>query len=219
MVRRYALLTALVALLGPALGCNVLSSVAYFFRPRQIQKPEYDFPAGSRVAVMIETAPPGHQNPVFNEALYERLVETLREGKSKATFLPLRAVTDLRQAHPDFDRWSIQRVGRELAANHVLYLRLDRLVIRQSPDYPVLTPTVDVHMKLIGVEQPGVHARLWPDREEQEGRAVSWSRPTREAGDPEIVDLEARKLGYDTAYHVAKPFIEVDLEKKPPMER
>ena len=34
-----------------------------------------------------------------------------------------------------------------------------------------------------------------------------------------VADIEARKLGYDTAYWVTMPLIEVDLEKKPPVER
>jgi len=216
---RYGLLLASALLLAVTAGCNIITATAYYLRPPQIAKPEYEFPPGSRVAVVIEAAPTTSENPVFNEALYERLVETVRAGKSKATFLPLDAVTALRQAHPDFDTWSIQRIGRELGADHVLYLRIDRLVIRQAPDYPVLTPSVELRMKLIGVAQPGVHARLWPDREERDGRLVVCTRPTREAGSPAIADSEARKLGYDTAFHVARPFITVDLEQKPPVER
>ncbi len=208
----------LLSLLGLAAGCNVISAIAYYFRPREIQKPQYEFPADSRVAIVIEAARPGEENPVFNQALYERVVEMLREGKSKAAILPLRAVTDLRRADPDFNKWSLQKVGRALQADHVLYIRIDRLLIRQSPDYPILTPAVDLHLKLIGVGQPPVHARLWP--EAKEGYPVSCARQTTEAADtgPDAGDLEARKLAYDTAYYVTMPFIEVDLEQPPPVE-
>jgi hypothetical protein len=218
MTRSRVSLAAWLALLGLAAGCNVLAPIAYYFRPREIQKPQYEFSADSRVALVIEAARPQDENPVFSEALHERVVEMLREGKSKATILPQRAVTDLRRANPDFRKWSLQKIGRAVQADHVLYVRLDRLVIRQSPDYPILTPAVDLRMKLIGVSQPGVHARLWP--EAKEGYPVSCARQASEAADsdPDAPDVQARKLACDTAYYVTMPFIEVDLEQPPPVE-
>jgi hypothetical protein len=211
-------LAVLLTLLGLAAGCNVISAIAYYFRPRDIQKPQYEFPRGSRVAIVIDAARPSDENPVFDRALYERVVEMLREGKSGATVLPLRAVIDLRRANPDFDQWSLQKIGRDLQADQVLYIRIDRLVIRQTPDYPILTPAVDLRMKVIDVSQPGVHARLWP--EAKEGYPVSRARQTTEAADtgPDAADTEAKKLARDTAYYVTMPFIEVDLEQPPPVE-
>lgn len=219
MTRLRAGFAVLLALLSLTTGCKaVIGAIGYYFRPRQIQKPEYEFVDGERVAMVIEAAQPRDENPVFNRALHERVVQMLREGKSKATVLPFRPLADLRRDHPDLDQWSLQRIGRELQADHVLYIKLDRLIIRQTADYPVLTPAVELHMKLIGVSQPGVHARLWP--EEKEGRAVSRSRQIREVADddPDAPDAEAMKLGYDTAYYVTMPFIKVDLEENPPVE-
>jgi len=215
---RRAALAALLASATLAAGCQALGSLAYYFRPRQIQKPEFEFPAGSRVAFVIEAADPRYESPVFNEALYERTVQTLRDGGSKAEFLPLRAAADLRRDHPDFDQWSLQRIGRELNASHVLYVRIDRLTIRQSPDYPVLTPAVELHMKVIGCGKDPEQARLWPAA--REGYAVSRTRPAAEAADsePDAADIQARKLGIETAYWVALPFIAVDREVKPPVE-
>lgn len=208
----------LFMLLGMAAGCNIVASLTYYLRPRQIQKPEYGFTADSRVAVVIESARPRHENPVFNEALYERTVSMLGDGKSPATILPLREVTQLRRTHDDFAKWSLQKIGRTLEADQVLYIRIDRLVIRPSPEHPLLTPEVDLHMKLIDVSAPSVHARVWP--EEKEGRAVSCQRRLTEAPDtnPDAADVQARKLGYDTAYWVSMPFIKVDLEESPPVE-
>jgi hypothetical protein len=205
--------------LGATIGCGpFIGATTYSLSPRHLQPPEYEFPADSRIALFIETAHPGDENPVFNEALQERLVQILREKKSKGTILPLRAVADLRRADPALERWSLQRIGRELGADHVLYLRLDRLVIRETPDHPLLSPSVDLRMKLIGVNQPAAHARLWP--KEKEGRTISYSRQSRDAADanPDAPDIEAAKLGRDTAYRVAMPFITVDLEEQPPVE-
>lgn len=200
-------------------GCNYLGPLGYYFRPRQIQKPQYEFPRGSRVAVVIEAQNPRYEDPVFSQALHERVVTMLRDGKSHATVLPLRDVTDLRRTQTDFAKWSLQRIGRTLGADHVLYVRIDRLVIRPSPDHPILTPEVDLHLKLIGVDEPVAHARLWP--EDKSGYPINCKRQVAEADDsnPDAADVESRKLAYDTAYWVAMPFIKVDLEEPAPVER
>ncbi len=219
MCARHAAAAVLLTLAGLTAGCNILVPIAYYFRPREIQKPQYEFPRNSRVAVVIEARNPRYENPVFNEALYERVVTLLRDGKSPVTVLPLREVIELRHANAGFAKWSLQRIGRTLGADHVLYLRIDRLVIRPSRDYPILTPEVDLHLKLIGVPEPAVHARLWPGA--KEGHPVSCRRQVAEIADsnPDAADIEARKLGYDTAYWVTMPFIKVDLEEPPPVER
>jgi hypothetical protein len=219
MCARRAAPAVLLSLVGLAAGCNIIGPIAYYLQPPQIQKPQYEFPAGSRVALVIEARNPQYDNPVFNNALHERAVTMLREGKSHAEIVPLQRVTELRQSNADFGKWSLQRIGRELRADHVLYIKVDRLVIRPSPDYPILTPEVELHMKLISVNEPAIHARIWPDA--KEGQPVSCKRQVAEAADtnPDAADSEARKLGYDTAYWVTMPFIKVDLEKSPPVER
>jgi cytochrome c-type biogenesis protein CcmE len=46
---------ALLALSAGLLGCNIVSAIAYFFGPPQIQKAEYQL-TGGRLAVLGETA-------------------------------------------------------------------------------------------------------------------------------------------------------------------
>ena len=219
MGRPGAAFFVLLALLAQTTGCGIVSAIAYYLRPPQIQKPEYEFAEGTRVAILIEAGQPREENPVFNEALHGRVVAMLKEGEALASVSPLRDVIELRRANPDFKKWSLQKVGRKLQVDEVLYIKIDRLEIRPTPDYPILAPAVDLHVKLIGVSHPSAHARLWP--EAKEGHPVSCSRQSVEAVDtnPDAIDVEARKLGHDTAYWVTMPFVEVDLEEKPPVER
>ena len=221
MILRRRRFTFLLFLAGLTVwtSCAQLGAIGYYLRPRQIQKPQYEFPADARVAVLIEAANPQQENPVFNQALYERMVDMLREGKSQAALLPLSKISELRRRNADFSKWSVQKIGRELNADQVLYIKIDSLVIRPTPDHPLLTPEVSLHMKLVGVQDPSVHARLWP--EAKEGHPVQCKRQVAEAADenPEGPDIEARKLAYDTAYWTTMPFLEVDLEVNPPVER
>jgi hypothetical protein len=206
---------ALLVLVCSAAGCNVLGPAAYYLGPPRIQKAEFKLTEG-RLAVVIESTHPDQDNPVFNQALFDKLSEILRERKVKSEFVPHRQVLKLRQTHRDFAKWSLQHVGRELRAQQVLYLRIDTLQLRETPDHPVISPEVTLRSKVIDVCAPHAHARLWP--EEAEGRQITCTRPAAEAIDPRAIDTEAWKLAHDAAYLVAEPFIDVDLEDRPTTE-
>lgn len=204
-------------LASAAAGCGAATPLAYYFSPRHIQKAEYTFPDDARIAVLIEPARPDAEHPVFNLALYDRVAQTFREKKSTAVLLSPDVVSALRSQHADFATWSIQRIGRTLRASHVLYVRIDELQLRTTPDVPVIEPRVTLHEKVILADSPQHDARVWP--EEQEGRLVTCSRPSGEVSDSADEDDMVRKLGFDTAYFVAMPFFETDLEEKRPVER
>jgi hypothetical protein len=197
-------------------GCNILAIGAYYLRPRDIQKAEYALPPGSRVAFFVEAERPEMENPVFRRALHEQLVTSLREGKCDAQLIPAAQLDEVR-ARPELKGWSVQRIGQELAADYVLYARVERFQLRELPEHPLITPEVELRMRLIGVQEPKDAARVWPD--EPDGRLVSCKRQAVEAVDPDIQDAEAGKLGRDTAYWVSMPFIDVDLEERPPVAR
>lgn len=198
-------------------GCNPLAPLAYYLRPPQIQKPEFEFPADSRVLLLVETARPEQANPVFEHALQEQCSTLLKEGGCKATLLPRSALAELRMANADFSSWSLQRIGRELGADYVLYFRLEQLQVREAPDHPVLSPVAVGRCRVVGVRQPAADARVWPDS--AEGHEVRCTRQTSQADEPDAVDSESAQLGHDTAYWLTMPFTTVDLERSPPVQR
>lgn len=212
-------LGGIVLLLGsPWLsGCNVVSAIAYFFGPPQIQRAEFKLTSG-RLAVLVEMVRPEEDNPVFVQALHDKLAEIFRDRGIKAQLIPLEDIARLRQQSPDFGQWSLQKLGRRLNAQQVLYVRVERLQIREAPGSPVLVPVADLRLKLIDPNAPPEAARLWPGRQEHQGREVQRARPAREATDGVAIDSEAAKLGKDAAWLVAMPFYDVDLEQKTPWE-
>ncbi len=205
----------LAPLLALGAGCNVVGAMAYYLGPHRTQKAEFNLTAG-RLALIVDNARPSERNPVFDRALYDQIVAIFKERKVKSQVVPFEDVVELRRSNADFDSWSLQRVGKALDAEQVLYLRIEHLAIREAPDSPVMTPTVAVRVKVIGTDRAASEARLWPT--ESEGRPIACSRPTEEVGDAMMMDTAATKLAKDTAQEIAKLFYEVDLEEHTPKE-
>lgn len=204
-------------------GCALLGAGAYYLSPPHVQKPEHTFPENSRVLLLIEAADPTDENPVFTRALHERSEALLRDGKWLGRLVSQEELAEKRRSDPSFAKASLQKIGRALGAEYVLYARIESLDIRESLDardsldQKILSPKVELRVKVVGVELPASEARVWP--KEADGRPMSCARQTSEGADPDHEDAETTKLAYDTAYWLTAPFIEIDLEKKPPVER
>lgn len=206
----------LVCLVLPLAGCRTLGQLMYFFQPRQWVEPEFAFDAG-RMAILIEPARADMDNPVFNFAFQQRFTQVLREKQVPVEVLPFDQLQALRQANPDFEQWSLQKVGREANVNYVLYIRLGQLTLSESADYPLVTPRVQLSAKLIGVDEPDDAAVLWPKGPtEREGRPFAYHRPPMEKTGPETLDREARNLGIDVAERMARYFYKYDAEESAP---
>lgn len=208
---------AVLLVLAASAGCNIFAPLAILFAPRQVQKAEFRLTSG-RLAVLIESANPGQENPVFAEALHDRLVEVFREKKISTQVVPRAELTRLQQSEPDFARWSLQRIGRAVRAEQILYVRIEDLRLGTTADASVLEPAVALRLKVVAVDDPTETARLWPGRSEREGRAVECRRQARLVSDELALDAETIKLARDTAYVVAAPFYDVDLEHRIPPE-
>jgi hypothetical protein len=219
-VPRCATRLGLTALLSAPLlvGCNIFGPLLFFLAPPQIRAAEYKLPDQSRLAVFIEFASAGEENPVFRRALHEKLADVLEQRKVKVEVAPLEDVLRLRQRHADFASWGLQRICRELRADRLLYLQVEKLNLRSTPEYPIIEPAASIRMRVISADEPSNTARVWPGNDEREGRLVQRARGMREASSPVTVDEEARKLGVDLAYLCAMPFYDVDVEEPVPWE-
>jgi ABC-type uncharacterized transport system auxiliary subunit len=200
-----------------ASGCNIISTAVNLFKPPQKSAAEFTFPDDARIVVLIDTSDPTYDQPVFNEALYTRLAQYFRDNASKARLLPLDTVLRLKRANEDFERWSVQRVGREAEAEYVLQLRIRRLGVQESENYTAPVAQVEMSVKVIASNHPANDARVWPDS--PDGRQVLHERrpgPHTTDSDP---DTEMTKLARETAYYVMFPFFEVNVEEPPPVEK
>lgn len=216
MTRR-KLLSATLLLLPALAGCQLFATIGILTAPRRIQKAQFHL-TKDRLAILIEAARPGEENPVFNRTLHEKLVEIFAQENVNTNIVPYEEMLRLRQRNADFSRWSLQRIGRGVGAEQVLEIRLDRLRLETTADNPVVEPYARAYLKVLAVHEMDDEARLWPPRTERRGYAVEGSRPARETSSLSEVDTEAARFAREFAYVVAAPFYDVDLEDKPPRE-
>lgn len=213
---------AFLAIAGPLLpGCVAFRFIAYMFSPRQVQKAEFTFPTDSRVLLMLESERPEEENPVFNRAMFDKLVELFREKKSTAHLVSPLEVLTLRRNNEDFASWTIQRVGRELKCDYVIYLKVQKLQVQTTPDVQVLEPRFDAKMKVICVDHPATEARVFPpsQSDDKEGRDIHVTRQADVTSDNRGIDSAVIKLGKDCAHYVIAPFFELDQEESTPQEQ
>lgn len=214
MTPRAAYLGLFASIVASCAGCNIVGPAVLLLHPPIKEPAEVELTEG-RLALLVEYARSREENPVFTRAFHDRLQEVLREQKLPTTFISQDEVARARRAHPDFARWNLQQIGRELDADQVLYARVEQLRLRDDAVGLIVTPEVQLRLMLIDVHARD-KPRLWPD--ETEGRLVKRGRPSQEATDPVMVDAETTKLARDTAWVVAKYFYEYDVEEKDPWE-
>lgn len=207
-------LAALGLALGVA-GCNIVGAAVLMLHPPIMQEPEIEL-TKNRLVVLIEYARPSDAHPIFTQTFRDRLTEVFHDKKVNDKIVPVEEIQDLKNDHTDFAKWSLQRIARELDAEQLLYVRVERLSMSTTDGYPLLQPGVELRLKVVGRDAPVDHPRLWP--EEREGRLIQRARPTREAADTLVVDSEAEKLAKDAAWLAAKPFYKFDTEEKDPWE-
>lgn len=211
-------LALLVTLFAASItGCaNVLGAFAYFLSPPHIEKAEFR-PGKGKFAILIEDIRPTDDHPVFRVEFFDKLVELFRERKVSTNVIPLDELTELRKSNPEYDSWSVQKIGRELKAEQVLYVRVERFDVRETPDHPLLKPAVKLKLKVIDTAAPPEHARLWP--KDVEWRELECTRQSEEATTGEQADTVSAKLARDTAQLAVRFFYDVDLEERVHKER
>lgn len=214
-MRRVRCLTATIALLTLLSGCQEAGMVGYLLSPRQIEEPQYVLTT-NRVALLIDPPPRGEMHPLFARALHQKTISLFKELEVETKVVPYTETLRLQQ-DPSYYNWTIQRIGKELRTSEVIHLQLTNFMLRESEDHPVLSPVVEMRVKVIDTDAKPSEARLWPS--DIEGYGLEVKRQPREAGSMRDIDREAQKLGRDTAQHVARLFAEWDREENIPVEK
>lgn len=210
MHRRNCLTLLLASLCIAVTGCQFLSFATYMFGPPRVRKAEFRLGKGP-LAIFIESAQADGSMPIFERELHVKLDEILRAERISNNVVPRNRAQSLPQRHPDFRSWSLQKIGRTLGADQLLYVRIQELRVREAPDHPLLSPMVRLELKVIDVNAPPSRARAWPEYGARKLPPIT--RQPEEASTRERTDMVIVKLARDAAQEVAKPFYDVDLEQ------
>ena len=216
MFGRRCLSLLLITLACGLTGCHIITGLTYFFGPARIQKAEFLFGEGP-VAIFIESASAEGGNPIYERELHLKLRDLFRAKKISTNVVPYDRAMSLPRRHPDFRTWNLQKIGRGLGADELLYVRIMELRVRESRGVALLNPMVRLEIKVIDVNAPPSQPRAWPST--AGGRELTpITRQTQEISSRERTDRVTVKLARDAAYRVAEPFYDVDLESPRPRE-
>lgn len=210
MHRRVCVTISLASVCIAVTGCQAFGFLTYMFGPPRVQKAEFRLGKGP-LAIFIESAAGDGSMPIFERELHVKLDEIFRAERISNNVVPLDRAQSLPQRHPDFRSWSLQKIGRTLGADQLLYVRIQELRVRESPEHPLLSPMARLELKVIDVNAPPSRARVWPESGARELPPIT--RQTEEASSRERTDMAIVKLARDAAREIASRFYDVDLEQ------
>jgi len=205
------LCAALLAALAAA-GLSACSMIAWpveaFAPPRKVAA-KFKLPPGKKVLVFVDDVlqPVGYE-PIKSD-LTARLNDELLKNHVAGATIPYRLLSDMITARRDFNTLSIGEVGRELGADIVLHVRIDRFTLRDEAAAAVWHGQLQVSVRLVDVENGWADhslARMWP-KDSLAGHLMSAiDTPASVETSPTHGEELSRTLAASAADQIAKLF-------------
>ncbi len=208
MIRQSRLLTlqvavrsALLAMLIVLSGCEV---VGY---PIQVIAGPARIPAvhelADRPTVILVDDPVGKlPERALANLLADRIGNRLLEADALEQVIPSTLVQQLRQDEPEFGNWAIDRVGRSVGAEQVVYVLVQDFQLTE--EQLVMRPTIAMRIKVVDVDSG---RRLFPVND-QMGYAIGHELVYEQMSDAPATakQLLARRLIEEAGQRIAKLF-------------
>jgi len=137
-----ALLAAVIAI-GLA-GCTVGGFIAANVLPETIDA-LYE-PTNRKTVIVVDDPDKLLPSVPLMGVTAARVEATLKEQEVITEFVPSNQVDALRFANAEFETWPIDRIGREVGAEQVIYIRIERFAIITTPDTTQPTATYRVRV-------------------------------------------------------------------------
>jgi len=193
----------LVGLLWAVVGCGGFTFLAQAIFPDKVKAA---YPLADRVTlVMVDDAELRLRDPIVANQIGERIRQDLQKAKVVRQFVPVRRLNALiAEAGDEYERISIDRIGRNLGAEQVVHVSVNS--VQMGSDLGVLSPVATVTVKVIDV---GQGRRLFPEPKPAEGprgmvltvRAAHRYKDLQSRGDEAIaIQTLAQLAGRDVAW-------------------
>jgi hypothetical protein len=209
MSSRSAFLAAVPALAFLLGSCGLAAWPVEAFAPPKKVKAEFKPPEGRTLLVFVDDmVRPVDYEPIKSE-LAQQINDLLIEKKIAGGVIPYRNVIDLASRRPDFNALSVGEVGRELKADIVLYVRIDKFALRDEGGGPMWHGQLQVTVRMVDVENGWNNrseARLWP-KDKPDGHLIPLAEtpPSTETA-PNHAQEITRALARNVAAEVVRPF-------------
>jgi hypothetical protein len=158
--------TFAVALLCAALtaGCTFPAWLAAVTTPPETVKARYVVPSGSTALVLVKGADRLIDYPKVESRLVHTINEQLINNDVADFVIDRKEWVTRRLSNPNFDRMSEIQLGRQLKADVVICVIVDRFTLRDRAHAPMWHGVFITRVKLISIEEK---RQLWPPYNDQ----------------------------------------------------
>lgn len=164
---RYAPALVLLAALALA-GCDGLRYLFYLGAPalpKEKVPAEYDKLPGHSLAVVVQASPETQyeqRNIQLDIAL--AVGKAIQDRVDKVTLVPARTIRQYQREHIDWDQFAKTRLGRNLGADYVLLIAVERFTTLEPGSLELRRGRATVHATLYQTLQPERKAKVWGTR-------------------------------------------------------
>ncbi len=191
----------LVLVAAAATGCNAIGVVADAIAGPPRVDAVYDLPKAKTVVLVDD---PGDLLPTRDlpNRIAGRVGDELVAQKRVTQVIGPRVINDLAAGNPDFDTWALDKVGRRVGADQVVYVVIQSFVLTENNE--VYEPQATATVKVLDVDSS---KRLFPVSEPNGHVVVATERPVPRDGASSKTDgIIARRVADALADKVAKLF-------------
>ena len=170
-IRKSLLLIVLLGLVTLG-GCQIIPWMVHAFGPPEKVKAVYKPPKGKKYLVFVDDRRPVPYEPIKYQ-LAQNVSKALTEKGIASSTVNYELVQDL-SLTKEFATMPISEVGRKLGAEVVLYVQVEKLIMKDNPMSPLWQGKFETSVWLVDVNASPTEARLWPkDRPRGMGHPVA----------------------------------------------
>jgi hypothetical protein len=158
MIKSKSLLAVLIAL-AIFSGCKL--PMILLTDPRAKIDAKYKFTKGKKIVVLVDD----YMSPVNKPEMKRDMTAKISDGLIQAgavragDIISTDKVNDTAKENSAGKKYSIQRVGRDVGADYVLYVNIIDFNLQSDPENPLVQPKAKAFVKVIEVS---TGERLWP---------------------------------------------------------
>jgi len=129
--------------------------------PRQMIEAKYKMAKGKKIAVLVDD----YLSPINNPDMKKDLAMLISDGLIQAQavragdMISTDKVYETPKESPDGKKLSIQRIGKDVGADYVIYVNIIDFNLQSDPENPLIKPKAKAFVKLVEVS---TGERLWP---------------------------------------------------------